>query len=244
MHKTAGNLRGWFFKFLAVGMLAISVQIAGCQIWRANDSVVDYRTVADSPLRDTVTAESKHREALTGIRTGNIPYAEQRLQQSLMADVSFGPAHNSLGKIYFDQKKYYLAAWEFEHAAKLMPHRPEPHNNLGLVYESVDRLPEAIVEYQFARDLDPENHEYLGNLLRARVRSGESATTLHQELKELLALDPRLSWQQWCRRQLATLDDHPQIIPISGNPSVLLEENPANSEPEVIPLPRPENRKK
>jgi hypothetical protein len=32
-----------------------------------------------------------------------------------------GPAHNNLGIVYYRQKKYYLAAWEFQHAARLYP---------------------------------------------------------------------------------------------------------------------------
>jgi hypothetical protein len=35
-----------------------------------------------------------------------------------------GPAHNNLGIVYYRQKKYYLAAWEFQYAAKLMAYSP------------------------------------------------------------------------------------------------------------------------
>ena len=101
-----------------------------------------------------------------------IAEAEQCLHQSLLADVSFGPAHNTLGKLYFDQKKFYLAAWEFEYAMKTMPNRAEPVNNLGLVYEMVEQTDEAVVHYQKAVDLEPGNPQYVGNLIRARIRRG------------------------------------------------------------------------
>jgi hypothetical protein len=41
-----------------------------------------------------------------------------------------GPAHNNLGIVYYRRKKYYLAAWEFQYAARLMayhgPHGQDP----------------------------------------------------------------------------------------------------------------------
>ena len=109
--------------------------------------------------------------------------------------------------LLYDQQKYYLAAWEFEYAIKAMPERPEPHNNLGLVYEAVGRFEEAISAYQCAADLDPTNPQFLGNLLRAKIRSGENPVDMHDEFNKLFNIETRSEWRDWCQRQLFVASD-------------------------------------
>src|SRR5437588_1148332 len=100
--------------------------------------------------------------------------AEKHLQESLAADVRFGPAHHSLGVLYDWERKLYLAAWEFEYASRLMPDRFEPLNNLGLVYESAGKYEQAKVFYHLAREKSPNQPQVIGNLARASFRNGES----------------------------------------------------------------------
>lgn len=204
------------------------VLTSGCHLWNQNSARIDYKTVSESPLRDSETAIRKHNRALHFLDRGNSEVAEQWIQQALMADVSYGPAHNTLGKIYYDQRKYYLAAWEFEYSADTMPDRAEPHNNLGLVFEATKRLDEAIFEYQTAHDMEPDNHCYLGNLLRAKIRSGVEAETLREDFKRLLFIEQRPSWQEWCGKILATLDEPTGIptAPSEGGLSPLIEPLP------------------
>ena len=83
-----------------------------------------YETVADGPGRDARTAEQHHARAARLIAEGEWDQAEAALKAALAADVMYGPAHNNLGKVYFHQGKLYLAAWEFQYAAKLMPNPP------------------------------------------------------------------------------------------------------------------------
>ena len=176
--------------------------MTGCHVWGTSRPKLDYRTVEESPLRDSSAAKAKHLNALKALRQGHLQRADQWVQESLLADVSFGPSHNTLGKLLYDQQKYYLAAWEFEYAIKAMPERPEPHNNLGLVYEAVGRFEEAISAYQCAADLDPMNPQFLGNLLRAKVRSGEKPANLQWEFNKLFNIETRPEWRDWCQRQL------------------------------------------
>ena len=37
--------------------------------------------------------------------------AQEYLQKALVADVTYGPAHNTLGMLYLKQRRLYLAAW-------------------------------------------------------------------------------------------------------------------------------------
>jgi Tfp pilus assembly protein PilF len=188
-----------------------------------------YETVRADHRADTETAEKHYRWARRYLekcaRGGRCEYdkAEQRLQQALVADVRYGPAHHSLGLLYFWQKKLYLAAWEFQYAAKLMPDRFEPLNNLGLVYESVGKYEEAATFYLQAQERAPTNPEVVGNLARATIRSGQSVDDARPLLEDVLAVDPRPEWICWAEGLLGV---HPYS---SGDP-------PANG-PELLPEP-------
>jgi tetratricopeptide (TPR) repeat protein len=136
-----------------------------------------------------------------------------------------------------------LSAWEFEHAIKEMPDRAEPVNNLGLVYEAVGKMGEAIIQYQNARLIDPENSQYLGNLLRARIRQGEHPSIMRTELQTLIELDPRKEWVQWAKLQLTTdrtMQDwrHPSVgltneLPVESNHAESLSFEPVPAGVEI-----------
>jgi tetratricopeptide (TPR) repeat protein len=133
---------------------------------------LQYKTVTDRLQYDTEKARRLNAKAADIICRCHDPCshstpcecceAEQLLKDALTADVTFGPAHNNLGKVYFHQNKHYLAAWEFEYAVKQMPDRYEPLNNLGLVHESVGKLDEAIDYFLQATMLSPRAAQPLG----------------------------------------------------------------------------------
>ena len=175
--------------------------ISGCARFRAVKNQ-PYETIKASPTRNAALARRNHAKAIEKLSTGDTSSAEQLVNQALIADRDFGPAHNTLGRIYFDQEKHYLAAWEFEYASRLMPNRSEPTNNLGMVMESVGQYDDAIQYYQSAFDSDSENSQYLGNLIRARVRRGDSPIELQPLLKEFILLDSRQSWVDWAKSLL------------------------------------------
>jgi len=132
--------------------------------------------------------------------------AESLLNEAIQADLTFGPAHNNLGRIHYDNNAYYKAATQFEYASKLMPYAPEPRNNLGLVFERVGKLDDAVEQYSQAMGLQPEHPVLLGNWLRAKIRNGSDATELKEPLEKLAFLDDRNQWRQWAKTQLASID--------------------------------------
>src|SRR5438270_2728983 len=132
-----------------------------------------YQTIAPDPQRDADLARRENARAVQLIDKHDYAAAEAALKSALAADVMCGPAHNNLGKVYFRQKKLYLAAWEFQYAMKLMPNQAEPPNNLGLVFEVAGKLDDAAESYGKAVALEPENVDAMGNLARARVRRGD-----------------------------------------------------------------------
>ena len=133
--------------------------------------------------------------------------ARELLKEAVSADVGYGPAHNNLGKVYFEQGNYYEAAWEFEYASKLMPRHPEPRNNLGLVLEKVNRYGESVEAYEAALEMTPDHPEIIGNLARTRLRRRDDLDELRPLFEKLLLTDTSGRWADWSRRQMPSSRD-------------------------------------
>jgi tetratricopeptide (TPR) repeat protein len=183
--------------------------VGGCARWSSpqggNYVTVDAgSTEATQKARKIYRACRKEMEKHARGEKCDLADIEKRLRDTLSADVRFGPAHHSLGIVYTWQKKLYLAAWEFEYAARLMPDRFEPLNNLGLVYESVGKYDQAKSYYLQAREKSPDNADIIGNLARASFRSGQSVDEMRPLLEDVLAGDSRAEWRQWAAELLGT----------------------------------------
>ncbi len=217
-------------------LLAVLPVFVGCHTWHQSQKS-DYRTVVEAPNRDEAGAVKLNQQAAKALEKGHVAKAEQHLQEALIADVSYGPAHNNLGKIYLSQEKHYLAAWEFEFARRTMPEVPEPLNNLGLVYEAVGRMEEALVYYESAYTLRPTSGEFIGNLARVRLRMDEQDPLVPQLLEELIFYDTRPEWVRWARDYLGR---HPAQSDAVASETV--DERPLSPEPneESLPLPSAE----
>ncbi len=168
-----------------------------------------YETIGKDIRRDTETARAENTKAVELITAGKYQEAEAILRRALEADVTFGPAHNNLGKVYFHRGEMYLAAWEFQYAANLMRDQPEPRNNLGLVFESVGKFDDAVTWYDAALREGPDNPQYLGNAARARIARGDRDAVVRELLEKLVMRDTRTDWVEWARESLATMDIAP-----------------------------------
>jgi Tfp pilus assembly protein PilF len=179
----------------------------GCSSW-SNKQPNTYVTLQPDSGHDTDQTrkayEAARKEMDKHIRGEKCDLAdvEKQLRQALATDVRFGPAHHSLGVLYTWQKKLYLAAWEFEYAARLMPDRFEPLNNLGLVYESVGKYEQAKSYYLLAREKSPNSPDVVGNLARANFRSGESVDEMRPLLEDVMTMDSRPEWRRWAAELL------------------------------------------
>ena len=176
--------------------ITTAILMLGCSASPKNQKDA-YATIDPTIQQNTQVAIKSNSKATEFISTGQYQEAETELKKALEADITYGPAHSNLGSVYYFQKNYYLAAWEFEYAAKLMPGRPEPKNNLGLVYEAVGRIDNAVEEYGKAVALGPENPELIGNLLRARIRRGDRGPDVEKLLSDLILKDQRNEWIDW-----------------------------------------------
>jgi Tfp pilus assembly protein PilF len=189
--------------------LAITVAgLSGCAQHPKTDAGA-YETIGKDPRRDAEFARQENARGVALMDAGEYDKAEAALKSALAADVMCGPAHNNLGKIYFRQKKLYVAAWEFQYAMKLMPNQAEPPNNLGLVFEIAGKLDDAAESYGKAIALEPENVAAMGNLARARVRRGDRDDSVRGLLQKLIERDDRADWLAWERLTLARLNARP-----------------------------------
>ena len=196
---------------LLIGLLT-ALALTGCTSGN-KPSTAAYQTVAKDPHRDTELALKENNSALELILRNKYDDAEPILKRSLEADIMYAPAHNNLGKVYYQQGKMYLAAWEFQYAADLLPNQPEPRNNLGLVFEATGKLDQAIAAYEKAVTLAPDDAPIIGNLARAHVRHGDCDDQTRQLLAKLVARDTRPEWLTWARENLARLGPPPTTKP-------------------------------
>lgn len=197
-NQTIQNIMTWATLTVIVALLQ------GCS---GSKTDAGYQTVSAEPGKDTELARQKNEEAVGLIEAEQFDEAETVLKQALKADITFGPAHNNLGKVYYHQSKFYLAAWEFQYAIKLMPYHPEPLNNLGLVLESVGRFDDAVAQYDDALTLEPDNPQFIGNFVRARLRRGDRDDQTRQLLSELILKDTRPAWVTWARQKLIMMQE-------------------------------------
>jgi Flp pilus assembly protein TadD len=188
-----------------VSLTTLLTMVVGCASTSAKHAAgkSKYETVASDPRRNSDVAGQKNAEAMQLMNAGDYAGAEAALKSALAADVMHGPAHNNLGKVYYHQGKLYLAAWEFQYAAKLMPGVPEPRNNLGLVFESAGKLDDAVNSYGEAMNLAPDDAQFIGNLARARVRRGDRDGSMRELLERLVMRETRPDWADWARGKLA-----------------------------------------
>lgn len=212
--------------------------------WLAAKPPVEYRTVAADSQGDEELAAAKHAEALVFLDdlrwTKDLDKAERLLNEALVADVGFGPAHNSLGMIYFLQEKLYLAAWEFQYAAKLLPDLPQPYNNLGLVYERAGKYQEAADYYSMALARNAHHPDVLANLLRVRMIQGDNGSDMAPMLSDLALSHPDPEWRQWAREQAehASFNLGPDELyaPRGGNAQRSVQPD-LDLTPETLPMP-------
>lgn len=200
--------------------LATILATSGCSHFHRQKSL-RYQTVAANSKHDTKTACEKHAKALVFLEKGCLPCdydkAERLLNEALVADVTYGPAHNSMGMLYYLQGKLYLAAWEFEYAAKLMPEMSEPYNNLGLVYEKAGKYQEALSYYAMALSHNDGNPEVLGNIVRVRMTTGDRNGDLKDMVSDLALYHPNPQWQKWARDQVELTKFRDDKIGAPGN---------------------------
>ncbi|MDB4614416.1 tetratricopeptide repeat protein [bacterium] len=159
--------------------------------------------VSGQQFGDTKTATALNDEGIGLFEQGLYKEATATFQKAVDVDPAFGPAHNNLGLAHFEMGDLYSAAGSFDTASQMMPGRANPFGNLGLALEAGGKVEEAVAMYETAHSIEPTNPVYLGNLIRARMRIGDSDGSVRMQLKELLFIETRPEWREWIQDQLA-----------------------------------------
>ena len=95
--------------------------------------------------------------------------------------MTYGPAHNNLGLMHYEQGNYYQAVLAFEQAMDLMPQDPTVLNNLGLTLEAAGKIHEALDLYMQAAEMDPVNPNLPGQ--SGAIASSDGRSTIRRSLR-------------------------------------------------------------
>ncbi|MGB7324937.1 MAG: tetratricopeptide repeat protein [Rubripirellula sp.] len=202
---------------LGAGVIITSA-VGGCASWKnSNESIIQVESKQNPDLARRLT--------LVGVKEfgmGNVDKATQKYIAAISADQTYGPAHNNLGLLHFEEGNLYQAVLAFEQAMEFMPYDPSVYYNLALTLESAGKVIEAKDLYRQAIQMAPANPVFLGNLVRLRIRLGESGPDLKEQLQDLVLIETRPEWRRWADRQLAlffndTLDRGPEAPEFNPN---------------------------
>lgn len=187
------------FLILTGTVMLITVWVGGCaSLIGPSESIVHV-----AATQDRAKSARLNQMGMKALDCGDTAEATQKFLASTAADESYGPAHNNLGMLHYQEGNLYQAILAFETAMELMPHDPVVYYNLGLTLESAGKVHEAMDLYWRAVEMDPVNPNFLGNLVRLRVRLGETGPDLIVQLQDLALIETRSDWRGWADRQLA-----------------------------------------
>ena len=72
------------------------------------------------------------------------------------------------------------AIFRWKQVVSIAPEHAAAHNNLGVAYEALGRITEAITAYQRATELDPDSKYYRFNYRRCRLHLRRSGAELEE----------------------------------------------------------------
>lgn len=179
--------------------LALAASVGGCAaLTDRNEAIVQVRA-----RQDTAKAARLTLHGVKAMESGDVDRATTKFLAAIDADEAYGPAHSNLGLLHFESGNLYQAVLAFEQASDLMPHDPTVYYNLGLTLESAGKVYEALDLYWQAVEMDPTHPNFLGNLVRLRIRLGEQGPEIESQLQDLVLIETRPDWRRWADRQLA-----------------------------------------
>lgn len=228
---------GFVAMFSRIAVCCVCLLPVGCSsLQRKNQSVISVQT-----KRDT---ERANRLTYAGIRSlgkQHVDQAAKHFREAVEADYTYGPAHNNLGLLHYEQGNLYQAVMAFEQAREFLPGDPAVVYNLALALEAAGRTDEALELYHTANAMDRANPLYLGNLVRLRVRLGEHDDVLVQQLKDLALIETRPDWRRWADTQLAlsqndVLDRGPETPDLESTVDRAVGSDPGELRTKIIDL--------
>jgi Tfp pilus assembly protein PilF len=134
------------------------------------------------------------------------------LLEAIEVDAFCGTAHNNLGVLYLGGVlpdrgvDLFAAAESFQLAAKLLPGRPDPRMNLGLVMERAGRLDDALLAYRSAVEASPSHMPSIEALTSLEIRVGKTDSDMRARLGRIALGGTTDDWRQWARDRLLRIE--------------------------------------
>jgi tetratricopeptide (TPR) repeat protein len=202
------GLASWF----AFSLLGCTAVMFGCTPWKNGDSSLIQIQASQNPNK----ASQLTNAGIRLLNGGNPESAAEKFEAAICADSGYGPAHNNLGLLHYQKGNLFQAVLAFEEAMRWMPHDPSVVYNLALSLEAAGKIDEAEELYLQTVARDPANPNYLGNLVRLRIRRGDRGPEIEQSLRDLILIETRPQWRNWADRMLSidfnsTLDRGPPV---------------------------------
>lgn len=164
---------------------------------------VPYSTLPSTSTSSAERARAANEEGLRWAMTAETPRAERAFRDALSYDPAYAAAHNNLGLILLEKRRFYEAAIEFSLAKKLAPRAVEPRLNLARLYQSVGWDKPALSECEAALALAPGHPEVLGRMAEAALRAGNRDRRVEVWLSALANQSAAEDWHAWAQGQLA-----------------------------------------
>ncbi|MDA8744716.1 tetratricopeptide repeat protein [Rubripirellula amarantea] len=200
-------------------VIAIAItSVCGCAMWGSSNEAI----IRVQASRDPVKAKRLTLAGVKALDAQNIDGATQKFMSAINADETYGPAHNNLGLLHYEQGNLYQAVLAFEHAMEYMPSDPIVYYNLAITLEAAGKVHDAMDLYLQAVDMDPVNPVFLGNLVRLQIRLGETGPIVKTRLEDLVLIETRPDWRRWADHKLAiefndSLDRGPETPDFNPN---------------------------
>lgn len=184
----------------ALALAALWLACAGCA-----------HTRTSSPADQPVQAGSLALNA-GALMDSDPARARAMLDEALRVDPDCGEAHNNLGSMALlpdppagapdARPDLYTAAEHLQTAARLLPGRPDPLMNLGLIYERAGRLPDAQAAYARALDRDPHHMPSAQALTSLEVRMNTTSDSTQARLEAIALRGTTSHWRNWAADRL------------------------------------------
>ena len=150
-------------------------------------------------------SQELHESARKAHQTGDLTAARELIAAAVAEDDGNAHAWMQMGIYLYEQGELYDAAQAFRKASRLKPGRYEPHNNIGMIHESVGHWRRAIREYELAMTLAPDQVEVMENLagcyLAANMRTDRAKHLINRALES----ESRPEWVEWLTGQAIRL---------------------------------------
>ena len=141
-------------------------------------------------------AQTLVQRAVAAQEAGELTRAMSLLEQAVKLDPTAKAAYNSLGNVYYQQRRYQQAITMYHRALAIDPDYAKARNNLGSTYMKLAMDARAIEELQRALRADSSYSLTYYNLACVYARGGDS-TTAAQYLQQAIALEPQA--RTWAR---------------------------------------------